>query len=293
VETVEPAPVALARALARAPLADAVTLLDAGGDGIGLVEIRGGRVARARRLFGDVAAAATALSADGSPAKVYVSPWNQERTGALAALLPDATLEPLPAVSDVSANFLPAYGAALAIGREPDFAGTLVPPDFARGIRARHRREVGLAVVTCVAALAFALASIDSWRARVTRKLDADLRALRERAAPALALATQIEAMARQAHAMRQIDVERPDPLRLLSALSRRLPPGAVVRALRSTGAEWQVDGYAPNAARLLAVLGASPEFQEVHFLSATNRAQLGGGTYESFSLAFRFVPTP
>ncbi len=57
VETVEPAPTALARALAGAPLADAVILLDSGDDGIGLVEIRGGRVTRARRLFGDIAAA--------------------------------------------------------------------------------------------------------------------------------------------------------------------------------------------------------------------------------------------
>src|SRR6266511_5114447 len=79
----------------------------------------------------------------------------------------------------------------------------------------------------------------------------------------------------------------------LLRALSRQLPAGAVVRGLRSTGGEWQVDGYAPNAARLLAALGATPEFKEVHFLSATNRAQLGDRTYESFSLAFRFVPAP
>ena len=293
VETVEPAPVALARALAGAPLADAVILLDSGDDGIGLVEIRGGRVTRARRLFGDIAAAATALAADGGPATLYVSPWNEERVRALAALLPDATLRPLPAVANLAAPFLPAYGAALAIGSEPDFAGTLIPPDLARGIRARHRRELGLAAATAAVALVFALTSIDSWRARATRRLDADLQVLRERAAPALAVETQLEAMARQTRAIRQIDLERPDPLRLLRALSRQLPAGAVVRGLRSTGGEWQVDGYAPNAARLLAALGATPEFKEVHFLSATNRAQLGDRTYESFSLAFRFVPAP
>src|SRR5260370_13469799 len=50
VELVDPVPAALARALARAPVGDGVTLLDGGADGIGLVEIRGGRGPRARRL---------------------------------------------------------------------------------------------------------------------------------------------------------------------------------------------------------------------------------------------------
>ncbi len=136
VDLVEPAPVALSRALAHAPLADAVALLDARADGIGLVEFRGGRVTRARRLFGDLDGAAAALTADGSPATVYLSPWSEDRVRALAALLPGVTLQPLPAVSDVAGPFLAAYGAALAIGTQPDFAGTLVSPELGRGIRA-------------------------------------------------------------------------------------------------------------------------------------------------------------
>ena len=295
VDLVEPAPVALSRALARAPtpLADAVMLFDGRADGIGLVELRGGRVSRARRLYGDLEAAAAVLTGDGAPTTLYLSGWSEERAAALAALLPGVTLQPLPSVSDVAAPFLAAYGAALAVGTEPDFAGTLVSPELGRGIRARHRRELGLAVAACVAAAVFALTSVDAWRARATRELGAGLQALRERAAPALALQAQLETMAQQAEAIRQIEAERPDPLRVLLALSRQLPPGAYVRGIRASGAEWQVDGYAPNAARLIAGLGAAPGFKEVHFLSATNRAQVGDRTYESFALAFRYTPAP
>src|SRR5256885_10010179 len=49
VDVIEPGPVALARALARAQLTAAVVLLDGQGDGVGGVEIRDGRVTRARR----------------------------------------------------------------------------------------------------------------------------------------------------------------------------------------------------------------------------------------------------
>jgi Tfp pilus assembly protein PilN len=295
VDLVEPAPLALARALACAPtpLADGVALFDGRGDGVGLVELRGGRVTRARRLYGDVADAAAALSDDGAPATLYLSGWSEERAAALAALLPGVTLQPLPPVPNLAEPFLAAYGAALAVGTEPDFASTLVSPELGRVIRARHRRELGLAVAACVAAVVFALTSVDAWRARATRELGAGLQALRERAAPALALQARLETMAQQAAAIRQIEVERLDPLRVLLALSRQLPPGAYVRGIRVSGTDWQVDGYAPNAARLIAGLGAAPGFKEVHFLSATNRAEVGDRTYESFALAFRYAPAP
>jgi len=293
VDLVEPAPVALSRALARASVHDAVALFDGRTDGIGLVEIRGGRVARARRLFGDVAGAAAALATDPGPGTIYLGPWSEDRARALAALLPSVSLQPLPAVSSVTGPFLPAYGAALALDAPPDFARTLVSPELGRGIRTRRRREVGLAVAACAVALVFALTSIDAWRARATRELDAGLEALRRRAAPALALQARLETVARQAQAIRAIDAERADPLRVLLALSRELPAGAFVRGLRGSGTDWQLDGYAPNAARVLAKLGAGPEFRDVHFLSAMNRAQIGNQSYESFALAFRYVPAP
>src|SRR3989442_3144997 len=177
VELVEPVPAALSRVLARGHVTDAVTLFDAGADGIGLVEIRGGHVAAARRLFGDLAAAAAALAGDrgAGPGTIYGSPWREDRVRPLAALLTAATLQPLPAVADVAAPFLPAYGAALAIGAKPDFARTLVSLDLERTIRGRHRRAVGLAAALVGGGPVCARVARAGWGAPAARGLSAAL----------------------------------------------------------------------------------------------------------------------
>src|SRR5438876_430026 len=181
----------------------------------------------------------------------------------------------LPAVADVVAPFLPAYGAALAIGTKPIFARTLVSPELGARVTARWRRALVLAVAAGIGALVFALASADAWRARATRELETGLQSLRQRAAPALALQSQLEALGREAQAIRQIERGRPDPLGVLLALSKQLPAGAYLRGVRWSGVEWQIDGYAANASRLVAQLGEAPEFKEVRFLSATTRVNL------------------
>jgi Tfp pilus assembly protein PilN len=294
VDVIEPGPVALARALAHAKLTSAVVLLDGQRDGVGVVEIREGRVTRARRVFGTLDDAAAALRQNGgAPGTVYLTPWSEDRVHVLGAVLPEAVVQPLPAVADVAGPFLSAYGAALAIGTKPTLAQTLVSPELGVRITARWWRELALAVAAAVAALVFAFSSADAWRARATRELEASLQSLRQRAAPALALQSQLEALGRESQAIRQIQRERPDPLGVLLALSKQLPAGAYLRGMRWSGAEWQIDGYAPNASRLVAQLGAAPEFKEVRFLSATTRAALGDRTYESFALAFRYAAAP
>ena len=139
----------------------------------------------------------------------------------------------------------------------------------------------------------FALSSLDASRVRATRELGAGLEALRQRAAPALALQNELEALEREARAIRLIESERVDPLRVLLALSQQLPAGAYLRGLRLSGGAGQIDGYAPNASRLVAQLGGVPEFRDVHFLSATNRVAVGDRTYETFTLAFRYAAAP
>src|SRR5438874_2577079 len=294
VDVIEPGPIALARALTRARLMAAVVLLDGQRDGVGLVEIRDGRVTRARRVFGALDDAAAVLRENGgTPATIYLTPWNEDRVGALRALLPEAIVQPLPAVMDVVSPFLPAFGAALGIGIKPNFARTLVSPEFGARITRRWWRDLGVAVAIGVAALVFAVASANAWRARATRELEASLQSLKQRATPALALQNQLQALERETQAMQQIERKRPDPLGVLLALSKPLPAGAYLRGIRWSGTDWQIDGYAPNASRVVAQLGAAPEFREVRFLSATTRAAFGDKTYESFSLAFRYAPTP
>ena len=294
VDVIEPGPVALARALARAQLTAAVVLLDGQGDGVGVVEIRDGRVTRARRVFRELEDATAALRENGvETGTIYLTPWNEDRVSVLGALLPETVVRPLPAVADVVAPFLPAYGAALAIGTKPIFARTLVSPELGARVTARWRRALVLAVAAGIGALVFALASADAWRARATRELETGLQSLRQRAAPALALQSQLEALGREAQATRQIERGRPDPLGVLLALSKQLPAGAYLWGMRWSGVEWQIDGYAANASRLVAQLGEAPEFKEVRFLSATTRVNLADRTYESFALAFRYAPAP
>ena len=294
VDVVEPGPLALARALAQVQLTGAVVLLDGQADGIGVVEIREGRVTSARRVFGALDDAAAVLLENGRAAgTIYLTPWNEDRVRALGALLPEAIVQALPTVADVVGPFLPAYGAALGIGTKPNIPQTLISPELGARITARWWRQLGLAVAAGVAALVFALGSADAWRARATHGLEASLQSLQQRAAPALTLQNQLQTLDREAQAIRQSERERPDPLGVLLALSNHLPAGAYLRAIRWSGAEWQIDGYAPNASRLVAQLGAAPEFKEVRFLSATTRGALGERTYESFALAFRYAPAP
>jgi hypothetical protein len=295
VELVEPGPVSLARGLAAAGVADGVAVLDDPEHGLGMVELRGGEVTVARRPFGplDVAAAAVreAADTDGAPRRVYVEPWSEARAGVLAAPGARSTAEPFPASGPVAGPFLTAYGAARGDGR--DLAATLAPEELGARILARRRRVRGGAVLGCAAAAAFALASLDAWRERGARVLAERVAALERRAAPVAALQREVAALDRRARAVAQLRAARTDPLAVLSALSTRLPVGAYVRSVRATGADWQVDGYALQAAGVLEGLSQGPPFRDVHFLSATNRVQVNERDYESFSVAFRVVPAP
>jgi hypothetical protein len=259
VTVVEPGPVALARALAHASITEAAVLLDRGDAGREVIEIQNGRVHSARRLFGGG----------------------------------EARGDPVPAIGEVPSPFETAYGAALAIDQAPPVAETLLPAKHARVVRGRRLRAVTLAGGACAAAVVFALTSLDAERAGATRALDADIARLKGSAAPAMALQTKLAVLERRSQAIREIETERANPLRVFLAMSERLPTGAFIRGIRGSGADWQVDGYAPNAATVITSLGAGHDFQDVHFLSAMNRAQVGNQSYESFSLAFRYVPTP
>jgi hypothetical protein len=258
IDLIEPAPVALARALGHAGITDGVVDL---GDGAHM-ELSGGRVVAARRVFGGQDSAHTATIT-------------------------------VPAIGNVPAAFLPAYGAALTGDAPVAFAETLVSPTHEKAITGRKRRELATATAACVLALVFALTSLDSWRSRAADEIAASLPALKQQAAPALALETELEAHAQRSRAIREIEAERPARLSVLLALSRQLPPGAFVRGVRGSGNDWQLDGYAPNASNVIARLGAAPEFKDVHFLSAMDHAQVGHQSYESFALAFRFVSAP
>jgi hypothetical protein len=295
VDVVEATPVALARALATASIADALVLFDGQDAGIAFAEIRANRVTRARHLFGTVPQVANALAGEGfadtGVTAAYLDPWTEDRHAALASLRPGVSLHPLPALGRIAGPFVAAFGAALALASPPPVAETLLSAAHEAKIKRRRTQATATAAAVCTAAFLFAVSSGDSRSDRAARNLDAATAVVTARAAPALAMQTELANLVRRSDAIRGIDAERQDPLRALRALSAALPAGAFVRQIRVTGPDWQIDGYAPNASAVLTTLGSSLEFHDVHFLSAVNRDQIANRAYESFALAFRFVP--
>lgn len=295
ISQVEPGPLALARALGERNASKAVVLLDGSdtGAGVGLIEIQDGQLVQARRLYGELTDAAEALEGNrySGPVRVLITPWNEERAKQVAARLPSASVEPLPSVSEVAAPFLSAYGAAL--GTDGSIAGALMPEALRSEIAGRRHRRLLFAGLAAIAALIFAITSMSSRKERSAREIDARIAALSAPAAQAMTIQSQLETLNRQAGVIQRVQSQRADPLAILQALSKRLPPDAYLRSMRIAAGEWQIEGYAAQAAQLIQVLGAAPEFRNVHFLSATNRVQVEDRSYETFSLAFRFVQAP
>ena len=292
IELVEPSPVSLARALGRADPQETTVLMEGKDESVGILEIGAGRLRRIRRIGGDPAELAAAVAATaGGTSQVYLRPLNGNQGWNPAGGAETTSGRELPAVAGVPPSHLAAYGAALGLGGELDEA--LLPADLSRRIAGRRRRSLASGVVACILALAFALFSLDGFRSRTLNKLDAEIGQVREPAEGVLALERQADALSREARGVAGIEAERLDPVAALGALTRRLPPGAHLTAFRSTGPDWQIDGFAREAAPLVARLEEDPLFQEVHFLSATSRTRLNGQVYESFSIALRLVPAP
>jgi Tfp pilus assembly protein PilN len=292
VELVEPAPVSLARALGRARPERATILQEEPGAGVGVVRICAGRVQGVRRIHHDAAELHAAVAAAGAEAgPVYLRPLNGNRSWQPAPEAANAAVEELPAVGGVPPSHLAAYGAALGLGREVEEA--LLPPELARGIARRRRRSLALSALACLGALAFALFSLDDLRARTLARVDGEIAQVRGRAEQVLALRRQSDALAGETRAVAAIQAERIDPAAALATLTRLLPPSAHLLALRGSGPEWQIDGYAREAAPLVPLLEGDPRFEDVHFLTATSRTRLNGTVYESFSIALRLARAP
>jgi len=295
VERIEPAPFALARALSRLKTRDALVLRSGQGGGVELTEIKDGRLARTRRLFGEIGDAAEEVPSSGDNGadgrSLYLAPWDETQARIVTDRCPGYKVEPAPAPPNLDAAFLAAYGAALGDGE--DWRETLLTPELESEIGRRRRTRLGLGIAAFVVAVVFAIASLDAYRERAERALDARITALQEQASEALALQARAETLGGELRALSEIQAEKPDPLNGLLDLTRRLPAGTWIRSVRVADGEWQLDGYARDAAALIPTLEADPRFEDVRFLAATSRAQLGSETYENFSLALRTVRAP
>ena len=283
-DRVEPSPQAFVRALSRlgAPRGEAV--LDRGDEGAVLVRFAQGVVTDARRTPFGVAGLGLGAPDGADRAARFV-----DGPAAMAAKLAGA--RPLPSRGPVTAAFLPAWGAALGIGAP--LRDVLVPPDLRRRIAGRRRRALVTASVLAAAALVFLIRSLDAGATRAAAALARRAESLETAAAAALSMESERAEILRRRDAAERLAARRPDPLAAFAALTRRLPAGAFIRTIRATGGEWQVEGYAREAAPLVPLLESAPELEQVRFLSATTRERVGDESHESFSIAFRLAGAP
>ena len=293
VERVEPGPEALARTLAAAGVVDG-TVIHAGVPGqVAAIRIAGGRVAASRRVRGSAAdAAAAGVDGEVGTTDLYLAPWSDAAAAEVRERVPGATVGPVPAPEGLAPDFACAYGAVLGL-REGDGSG-LVPPGLARRLVRRRRGRAGLAVAALVVACAFGLFSLDASRTRAATRVDAELARLRSETADIVALQAEGARLEAEVRVLDAIAGDRPNVLDVLLEVSRLLPADAYLRGIGGgAGDQWELDGYARNAAGLIPVLESSAAFADVRFRAATMRMRVGNDEYESFALALRHVPTP
>jgi len=293
VERVEPGPEALARMLEASKVSNAAVLVMGTAGRGAVVRIADGKVTVARRMLGTPADLAGAVPpADGEPEPLFLAPWSDEDADAIRDRAPQTDVRPLPPPTGLAPDFACAYGAVLGLG-EAD-GGGLAPPGLARRLARRRLGRKVLAVAGLAAACVFALYSLDASRNRAAARVDAELDRLRDATADIVALQAEGARLDAEVRALDAIAARRPNALDVLLEVSRLLPPEAYLRGIGGgEGSEWELDGYARNAAGLIPVLESSPAFADVRFRTATMRVRVGNEDYESFAITLRHVPAP
>lgn len=293
VERVEPAPVALARYLARRDVHSGIIVTAHPGDrecAVALAEA--GSIRGVRRILNRPDEIAGAIRTMGTTrGTVYLYPWRDDLASALAADGGDSTLERVPQPVGTTEPFACAVGAALGVDAGPE--ATFVSPALERRQESRRRWRTAGALMSLVAACVLLFTAFGAYRGRALHALDERIAERRAAAAEVQDLQEELAGLQREIGTLDQVEAGRADPLSALLALTRTLPVDAHVRGIHNAGDQWELDGYARDAARLIPVLEESNAFAEVRFRTATTRARIGTENYETFSLALRYLPAP
>jgi hypothetical protein len=297
IQRIEPGPVAFARALARTHAPATAAVLREDGEKWQILEIRNGRLWMARRPYAGGATSITDSRSEGEgvdsdgPDVVLLDPRSDSLEAVAAQHWRDVEIGSLEGPPGLEPRYLTAYGAALE--SDSGWKESLFTTDLERTQRWRRVRRRALAATALVAAIVFALFSIDARRARVLEVLEARADEFAEPANEVLSLQTRAEEIRDDIVAIAAVEASRPQTLDGLLELTRRLPSDAWVESIRATPEEWQIDGYAPDAAALVPLFEGDPRFENVRSVAGTSRTRLSGRTYENFSLVLRRVRSP
>ncbi len=249
---VEPAPLALARALNASGKRSASSALDASAGEVGLIETQDGLLRTVRR-----ARAADLMTAIGA--------------------------------ANVADGLDPVYGVALgaALGFDDSLDAMLLTPALERAFVSAHRRRVSTWSVAAVAAVVIAIWSAGVSRDRLLTALDSEVVSARGASRTGSTLALRAMAIDREMAAISATTTSRADVVTALAALGVRLPVEAVAQRVRVVGSDWQIEGNTKTAAAVLASLAAEPRFEKVRFLAPSNRFRDGTDDRETFAIAF------
>lgn len=290
IESVEPAPAALTRALVRHGVTDCVVVMPAGAGATAAARVIDGDLVGVRKVRGGWREAADALADDERrPEAILAAPGCGGGLAASDGAAPVA----LPPIGSLPPDFATAFGAVLGLDGAAERNPALMPDALVSRARARRARRFAGAVAAACLALLFGLTSVGRYRQRVLDRIDREIAALEPRAAGVLSGQAALERLTRRLATVDSARADRPDPLAVLLALTEALPRDAHLRALHVTGSTWEIDGSAADAARLVPALERNPLIADVRFRDATSRVQVGGRIYEDFGLAFRYVPAP
>ncbi len=258
VESIEPAPIAVARALAGQR--DGAWRIEAADGETGLLQIERGQIASVRRAR-DAAAATNARA--------------------------------VPAIGGTPAPFAAALGAARWQPQHARGAPSLAPDDWRRRLSTRRRAAIATGAIAATAAIVFAVWAADRWRQRTLDALDERVALVEAQAAPADTALRMLRSREAEAATIQEIAATRADPFSALAAISAALPREANVLSARANGNDWQIDGTTSDASTLVPLLDRQERFDSVRFLSASSRYRQANRSYETFSIALRFRAQP
>lgn len=211
--------------------------------------------------------------AGGDPGQVAIDLW----------LLPRSRLQPW--LDGLRQAGLPA-GRVVAPGLERH---NLLPPEL-RGRPDPLRVATGFLPLLLVLALAGGALALPLWQAEQrVEALRHREQALKEEAQQVLALRRELGQRLEALEQVRERWEATPDPLEILSALSRLLPDDTHLQQLKIRDRELTLRGRSAQASALIALLEQAPEFERPRFLSPVTQ-QAGK---ELFHLAVLYRPPP
>jgi Tfp pilus assembly protein PilN len=292
VERVEPAPAALTRYLATLGIPSGMLMM-LGPDGAEatVARILDGQIQTLRKVpSGTAELGDLATAVDPDVGTCVLCPWHDELAAQLRTNLPEDAVVPVPTSPGAPDSFAVAHGALLGFDEGSQL--TLCSPSLERRLVASTRRRTALHIAVLVAALGIFGWALDHRRSATLRALDEQIADAREAAAPVLELRDQAASLAEEMALLATEAASRSNPLDVLATLTRILPADAYLTQLSTSDGEWELNGLARDAARLVPLLEGSDLFADVRFRSATTRVRVRNESYENFALVFRHVPS-